>query len=272
MADRGPLGICAIIAVRNEVRYLKVLLPLLARQGIDVAIIDNDSTDGSRDLYSGFTGNPIISVDDLPYRGCFSLSEQLAAKQRVADGLRHDWVIHHDADEVLEHRLPGRTLRDAIEEAHDAGHDVVNFEEFVFLPQPGSVDSVGDHYREILRYYFFEPKKNRLNRAWNRSRGFRNAASGGHAIEGTSKSIAPNQHNLRHYIALSERHAQMKYESRRFDQAELSRGWHRNRVGLTNEALRIPHAHPLIFELDSHESKDLRRSSPTAEHYWAWQS
>lgn len=35
------ISICAVIAVRNESPYLKVLLPLLAKQGIDVAIIDN---------------------------------------------------------------------------------------------------------------------------------------------------------------------------------------------------------------------------------------
>ena len=55
------LSICAIIAVRNELRYLRRLLPLLAVQEVEVAMIDNESTDGSRELYADFMGKPIIS-------------------------------------------------------------------------------------------------------------------------------------------------------------------------------------------------------------------
>jgi hypothetical protein len=70
-----------IIAVRNEAPYLRVLLPILASQRIDVAIIDNESTDDSPLLFSEYTRDPIILVEKLPYDGYFSLTKQLIAKQ-----------------------------------------------------------------------------------------------------------------------------------------------------------------------------------------------
>ena len=80
---RRKLSICAIIATRNEAHYLKVLLPILGEQKIDVAIVDNGSTDESYELYSNYMGKPIIMVENLVYRGIYSLSELLAKKQEI---------------------------------------------------------------------------------------------------------------------------------------------------------------------------------------------
>ena len=142
------LTICAIIAVRDEYQYLKILLPELARQAIDVAIVDNDSTDDSHQLYRQYRHHPVISVDRLPFRGAFSLSDQLEKKHEVCNRLGHDWIVHHDADEILEHRRASRTLRDAIEEADVLGYDIINFEEFVFLPRPGD-----DHFNRAVHRF-----------------------------------------------------------------------------------------------------------------------
>jgi hypothetical protein len=264
------LNICAIIAVRNEVRYLKVLLPYLAEQDIDVAIIDNESTDSSHELYSEFMGNPIIRVDTLPYRGCFSLSDQLAAKERIAKEIDHDWVIHHDADEIMEHRLPGKSLYDAIHEADTSGHNVINFDEFVFLPEPHADYSNSNYYTGILRYYFFEPRKNRLNRAWKRSSRFINVRSGGHKLEGSDISISPINHILRHYIVLSEEHARTKYLKRIFDSEDISRGWHGNRLNFTPENLLLPIDSDSLHCLHTFDSKDFIRKHAVDKHFWQW--
>jgi hypothetical protein len=130
------ISICAVLGLRNEAHYLPILLPILANQGIEVAVIDHESTDGSRDLYSAYLGNPIISVESLRYEGVYSQTQQLEAKQNVYRRLKHDWVIHHDADEIFEDFRPNHTLRDAIQEADEGGFDALNFDEFAFLPKP----------------------------------------------------------------------------------------------------------------------------------------
>ncbi|MCX6080228.1 MAG: hypothetical protein NTW32_11900 [Chloroflexi bacterium] len=263
------ISICAVIAVRNEQKYLEILLPILANQNIDVVIIDNDSNDDSQILFDEFAGKPIIAVEHLPYHGYFSLVEQLEIKQRVYNTISHDWVIHHDADEILESCKPGFSLREAIQEASDHKYDVINFDEFVFLPEPGF--NSGNYYSNMLQYYFFEPQKNRLNRAWRRNKFLNNLQSGGHQLFSDQEiAIFPVNHILRHYIVLSYQHALNKYLDRTFDPKEIAKGWHSNRLNFNENNLRIPSESEFIFHLDSFDSKNFCRNNPTNKHFWDW--
>lgn len=270
------VSICAVVAARNDLQYLRVLLPLLASQDIDVAILDNESTDESHELYSTMRGKPIILTETLPYHNAFSLSDQLRAKQEIYNKLHHEWVIHMDVDEVLEHHEPGRSLRDAIQEADKAGFNVVNFEEFVFLPTPGTDYCGRDYYRELLRYYYFAPMPDRLHRAWRRDMFFDNIGSAGHRLAGKRLAIFPQNQIMRHYIVLSAEHAKNKYLHRTFSAEDLQRGWHGGRYGnrlhFTQENLALPSTSPYLFELDQFDSKAFRRDSPAPKHFWMWDS
>jgi glycosyltransferase involved in cell wall biosynthesis len=266
----SSLSICAIIGARNERHYLRLLLPRLAAQRIDVVIIDNDSDDGSDRLYEELAGRPVIGVERSPYQGFLSMTALLERKREVARRLPHDWVIHHDSDEVLEHRSDGLTLRQAIEEADVAGYNALNFEEFVFLPEPGQDYTSADYYAEMRRYYFFCPKENRLNRARKRADDLDDVAAGGHRLTGPSVRISPVNHVLRHYIALSEAAIIKKYSQRVFAEDELAKGWHRNRLGLTPARLRIPRVHSNLLMLPDEPPRGFNRDHPTKEHYWAW--
>jgi hypothetical protein len=263
------LSICVVIALRNEVKYLETLLPILADQHIDVAILDHDSGEKSQKLYARYAGGPIVSVNHLRFNGIYSLNELLAAKNKIYKKLKHDWVIHHDSDEILDHRQTGKNLRNAIEEAHDQQYNVVNFDEFVFLPEAGR--PVENHYTDILNYYFFEPRPLRLNRAWRRDMHFDNTMHGGHIMAGENVKIFPSNHIMRHYIVLSNEHAQKKYLQRVFGKAEIAKGWHRNRLTITAENIIIPAESPFIFRLPHYQSKDFRRDCPTKKHYWEWE-
>jgi glycosyltransferase involved in cell wall biosynthesis len=268
--EPSVISICAVIGVRNEAHYLRVLLPLLAAQKIDVFIVDHASTDGSHSLYAELAGQPIIGVEDLPYHGYFSLSDQLAAKREIYRKLPHDWVIHQDADEILEHAAPGLTLRHAIEEAAGCSFSALNFDEFVFLPEPGA-DYRGRHYdQELRRYYHFAPHPNRLNRAWRRDLGLDHGQSGGHVLAGDGLWLSPANHVLRHYIVLGEEHARQKYLHRSFSREDRDRGWHGNRIDFTEAGLALPEESPFLFELDRGDSKAFRRDRPAAAHYWQW--
>lgn len=264
------LSICAVIAVRNEAQYLPTLLPILAGQGIEVAILDHESTDGSRELYTKFWGNPVVLIESLPYEGVYSQTKQLEGKQKIYDKLRHDWVIHHDADEILEHSQPERNLRDAVEEADDQGANIINFDEFVFLPEVGADYLEKNYYQGMLRYYFFEPHKNRLNRAWKREMKFDNMLSGGHTLEGNQGITHPTNHVLRHYIALSYEHALRKYLHRRFGEEDLKRNWHWNRLNLTKQNLALPQDGEYLFRLTASDARDFKRDKPAVKHYWSW--
>lgn len=237
-------------------------------EGIEVVMIDNSSDDGCRDLYKAHAGNPIIAVEEVPWRGFFSLSELLEVQHRIRTELKHDWFIHFDADEILEHREAGRTLRDAITEAEEAGCNCINLEEFVFLPSPGE-DFLGrDYYAESLRYYHFAPGKNRQNRIWKRSANLDNRNSAGHVLAGENVALFPVNHVKRHYIALSQEQIWSKYLTRTFDPAETA--WHTNRRNFTRENLLLPHDAPGLFRV-SNAARDFRWDAPVTKHYWEWE-
>jgi len=270
MSELQRLTICVVIAARNEKPYLQFILPLLAQQAIDVAIIDHESTDGSHDLYKQLQYKPVIAVEHLPHTGEFSLSDQLLAKQQLAESLPHTWLVHHDADELMHHCNGIANLRQCIEEAEAEGANALNFEEFVFLPDPGHqpahINYLGDH----KRYYYFVPAENRLNRAFRRELIGCNRAGAGHVLQCDYLKMSTTTHVLRHYIALSEAHIKQKYASRKFSASELARGWHHNRVAIPPDSLSIPRFSPYLCTLSHAHPGLLERSRPASKHYWQW--
>ncbi len=265
------LSICAVIGVRNEASYLRVLLPILASQKIDVVIIDNESTDRSHELYTIFSGNPIISIEHLPYKGFYAHGEQLEIKQEIYRKIDHDWVIHHDADEILEHYKEGHTLRDAIEEADEAGYNILNFDEIVFLPESHEDFRNKNYYQDILHYYFFEPCKQRLHRVWKRALNFDSTKSGGHTITDKRAIIYPQNHILRHYIVTGYEHAKEKYLKRVFCKQDLANGWHGNRKNFTQDNLKLPADTSYLGKLSHYSSKEIYTGNPMKRHYWEWE-
>ncbi|NND31575.1 MAG: glycosyltransferase [Saprospiraceae bacterium] len=267
----GRLSICAIIAVRNEADYLKILLPRLAAQDIEVIIIDNESTDASSEIYDDFLCNPIIRIISLPYRNFFSLTDQMECKNQLMDRLPHDWIIHHDADEIMENRDNSYTLRQTIEEADDQGFNCLNFDEFVFVPEPGSNYEGRDYYAHMHRYYFFSPESNRLHRAFRRDlERFPNNYNG-HRIAAKDLRLFPVNHTLRHYILLSDEHARRKYLGRRFDPIDLEKGWHGNRLSFSEENLLFPSLKATgLFRSNGYAVRELCRDAPQSTHFWEW--
>jgi len=265
----GSISCAAILAVRNEARHIHRILSEFIGQGIDVVVIDNDSTDETTTICRQYLGKGVLFMERVAWTGCFDLSAQLAAKKAVAARLDHDWLIHTDADEWMQSPRPGETLLDGIRRVSAQGYNAINFEEFVFLPvNDGS--KPGIHYeREMCHYYFFEPRKNRLMRAWQRNADLSNRASGGHRLAGDKLNVSAEPFVLRHYIALSQQDALNKYLGRAFSATDLSKNWHGNRLALTKEQLRLPRKERLK-KLPEWDSREFDRTDPKRKHFWEW--
>lgn len=259
----------AILAVRNEALHIRRALTAFIKQGIDVVVIDNDSTDETADICREYLGKGLLFMDQAAWTGRFDLSAQLEAKRRVAARLDHDWLIHADADEWMQSPIEGESLLEGICRVSAKGYNAINFDEFVFLPAHDTNDLPGRYEREILHYYFFAPSENRLMRAWQRSANLSNKASGGHRLAGNNLNIAPESFILRHYIVLSQQDAMRKYVGRTFSETDLSKRWHGNRLQLTEEQLRLPGRHRLK-ELSAWDAAEFDRSDPKHRHYWEW--
>ena len=260
--------VTAILAIRNEEAYLANCLRHLVRNGVDFAIIDNGSSDGSAEIYRRreFAAN-LVDVQHLPFPGAFSLTDQLRRKMAVAETLHTGWVIHLDADEVMHSYRQEETLEQAISRVDAGGWNVVNFDEFVFLPVENDYVPEADGDQPLGLYYFFEPSSPRLMRAWRKTSGVSMVESGGHSLCGPALRISPEHFALRHYIVRTQEHAFAKYTTRIFAPEDLAAGWHRLRTAQPREAFLLPSA-GLLKRLADVGDHNLDRSDPWTAHYW----
>ena len=262
------MRILAILAVRNEVDYIGNCIQQFLTSDIDVIVIDNGSTDGTIEVASGLLCDRHSLVYTQPYRGFFSLQEQLEAKQRIAEDSDADWILHVDADEVLQSPREGESLRAAIERVDAGGSTCVNFEEFVFLPVGTEYNPRDGPIQRYGTYYFFAPCPLRLMRAWRRSAGLSNVALGGHRLEGGDVNCHSESFVMRHYIVKNQHHAFSKYRDRLYSVDEMKMGWHSNRVGVVPERFVFPSTG--LNTLHDPCSLDFDRSTPAKKHYWEW--
>jgi glycosyltransferase involved in cell wall biosynthesis len=238
------MRIVALLAARNEELYLERCLRHLVSQGIEVCVIDNESTDRTREIAEGFLGRGVCQIETYPFPGYQDLIGILKFKEKLAAAIDADWFIHHDADEIREAPPPFRTLRDAICAANAEGYTTINFDEFVFVPTTPEERFEGtDYVAEMRFYYYFARPKHRVN-AWKKTGAEINlSTSAGHQVQFAGSRLWPTPLILRHYIILSAAHGQRKYTTERiyseYEVVEL--GWRRNdRSKWANGVARLP--------------------------------
>jgi len=260
--------VTAILAVRNERAYLGNCLGHLIENGLDYIVIDNGSTDGAAELLRQprFAGS-LVDYRTHPYEGAFDWTGLMQAREAAAAEADADWVLFVSADEIMHSYVPGETLAQGIERLSQSGADVIDFNEFVFLPIDHDYASDTPGAQPMLHYYFHEPGRPRLMRARRRSLQVSHVAKGGHVLEGAPFQLAQESFALRHYLFRDQAHALAKYTGRVFRQDELERGWHRNRVGVEANRFAFPPTETL-HRLAYPEDRALRRDTPRMSHYW----
>jgi len=261
----------AILCIRNESIHIRRCLSHLISDGVELVLIDHESTDDSVAKAREFLGQGLISIESMPWRGVFSLDDQLRKKRELISAAPHDWVVHVDADEWLCSPETGQTLLAGMGEADAAGFNCIDFHEFVFIPMADENFLFEGYAEAMSSYYFFQPTYPRLIRAWKRSAGLDNSASGGHTLDSGEVRLFPRNFLLRHYPALSREQARQKYLARQYDPEEISRNWHRKRREITESNLTFPNrSNPFLRELPSPLSREFDMTRPTTTHFWEW--
>ena len=117
----------ALLATHNEERFIAGCIEHLLRHGVEVYLVDNESTDATVEIASRYRGRGLIEIESFPRRGQYIWRPLLQRKEELAATLDADWFMHVDADEI---RLPARgglTLAEALERADGDGYNAVNF-------------------------------------------------------------------------------------------------------------------------------------------------
>lgn len=234
------MRVIALITAYNEELVIGPVLEHLIGQGVDVYLIDNESTDRTGEIARRYLNRGLLGVETLPRKGYFDLTSVLGREEERAKELPGDWFMHHDADEI---RLPPPrypTLAEAFAEVGRAGYNAVNFQEFVFVPTRQAPNHEhADFPRTMRHYYCFSPRPLHRLTAWKRPDAPVTLTTA-HHVEFPGMRIFPEPFLLKHYICLSLPHAIRKYCGRQYSPAEIKRGWHRKRARLQPEDFYLP--------------------------------
>jgi glycosyltransferase involved in cell wall biosynthesis len=259
------MRVVAIIAVRNESRYIERCCRHLVEQGIEFAVIDNDSTDDTREIVGRFAGHGLVHLETRAYDGFYDWTALLKRKEELSRQLDADWFMHLDADEIPESPVRGEPLVERLRQVDAEGCSAVNFDEFVFVPTSAAENHEGtDYVAGMRRYFFFEPYPRRLVRLWKKAADIDLSRSGGHDASFAGRRLYPINFVLRHYIALCELHLRSKYNSdRTYSPAEVAAGWHGWRARINDVVLRLPDEAELA---DTSTDGGWDRSRPAKRH------
>lgn len=263
----------AILAVRDAALYLERCVDHLAEQGVEVYLIDNQSTDGTREIAESLLGNAVCQIEDRPFPGYFDAIGILQAKERIAATCKADWFIHHDVDEIRQAPAPFKTLKDAISTVDAAGYTAIDFDEFVFVPISPEEQFENTDYVETMRHYYsFLPRRKHRVNAWkNTGARIDLVKAGGHRVNFAGRRISGLRLILRHYIFLSASHGSAKYRQRVYSKYETEvLGWRPRRQAWGTGELILPPATEL--QTLTRSSDPLDTSKPRKWHLFSFKA
>lgn len=267
-APRPHVRIVAVLATRNEERFIAGCLENLFRQGVQVYLCDNDSTDRTTEIASRYLGAGLVGVETIPFGGAYCWERILRRKEALFRELDADWVMHVDADEIHLPPTGHASIAAAITAVDALGYDAVEFLEFTFVPTRESSDHDHPDFRDTLRtYYPFRPSSPHCVRAYRKSAGRMEIAwSGGHRVRFEHEvRLYPEPFRMKHYLFLSTEHAARKYPGRLYLADEVERlGWHGWRPHLRSEQIRLPNADRVRTTAND---DDLDPSDPWKQHW-----
>lgn len=260
------MRVVALLATYNESPFIDQLVRHYSDQNVEIYLIDNCSTYGTLDIARRYHGHGVCGIETLPRDGVFSLRRQMERKEELAESIEAEWLIHLDADEYFLPLADYRTLPETFEAAEREGYNVINFQEFTFIPTAESPDHDHADFRQtMLWYYPFLPEPVRGMRAWKaQTSRVGLALSGGDRIRFPGLSLCPKSFSMLHYQFLGIPHVTEKYVNKAFDENEVKQGWHGWRARLRPEQIRLPSESKLRRYVSD---RALDASNPRTSHF-----
>jgi glycosyltransferase involved in cell wall biosynthesis len=228
--------VIAIIASHNEGDVIYHVIGDLVKQGIEVYLLDNCSTDNTVQEASKWLGKGLIHIENFPQdsnypeqsKKEYMWSHILRRKEELAATLDADWFIHFDADEFRESPWPGLSFYEAIYVVDKSGCNAIDFSLLVFHPTDNSFVPGAD-VREALKYYKINENTTQV-KAWKKQdKPVDLVSNGGHDVKLEEKKVYPVKFILRHYPIRSQSHGTKKVfqeRKQRFNAQERKFGWH----------------------------------------------
>jgi hypothetical protein len=238
-APERPFRALAIMPAFNEADVIFHAIGALVAEGVDVYLIDHESTDGTVEAAKPWLGRGLVRIERFPEEAGYPERNRTEMVWRdilrrvgeVSGEIAADWYLFVNADEFREAPWPGVTLADALREVDELGFNAVNFELLNFRPTPQDAFVDGADVRLHLRHYEPPGPYDVLQiKAWKAQSAVVDLVHhGGHDVLFAGKRIFPVPFLLRHYPIRSAEHGRRKVLAERierFASEERAGGWH----------------------------------------------
>jgi hypothetical protein len=238
-AAARPFRALAIMPAFNEADVIFHAIGALVSEGVDVYLLDHESTDGTVEAAKPWLGRGLVRIERFPEEAGYPERNRTEMVWRdilrrvgeVSGEVAADWYLFVNADEFREAPWPGVTLTDGLREVDELGFNAVNFELLNFRPTAQDAFVDGADVRDHLRHY--EPPKSYdvlQIKAWKAQPAVVDLVHhGGHDVLFAGKRVFPVPFLLRHYPIRSAEHGRRKVLAERmarFAAEERAGGWH----------------------------------------------
>jgi len=218
----------AILTCRNAEATLARCLEHLAWHGARIIVIDNGSTDASRDIVRN-AGDAVVELREDPFAGAFDLTHQLRLKRDIIATLDAGWVLHADADEFID-TPDGTPLTDYLAYWTDADVTAFACAEVMFLPVSEQDRHDPATFTETMQACLRIAERDPKQRVFRTSAALDHwMATGGHTVTKPLEKVPDVAFTLRHYFGLSLDQIRAEYLGRVFAPENLGKLWHGGR-------------------------------------------
>ncbi len=237
-APPKPAKALALMTTYNEEDVIEQAVADLFRQGLDVFVLDDGSTDRTLEKLEAIArGTPRMILDKDSRKEAriydrFTLLNILLDRANRAAANGYEWIMHLDADELRRSPWPGITLAEAFAHVESFGYNAVDFTVIDFRYAKGQ-HMTSAPYAEQMRHFEFglRPGHFLQIKAWRHSSRIRTDlfASRGHEVVFEGRRVFPLKFLLKHYPLRGPEHARKKiYQDRfpRYNPAEVANGVH----------------------------------------------
>jgi glycosyltransferase involved in cell wall biosynthesis len=231
--------IVGFIFCYNERDIIGETLQFYEERDIPVVVVDNGSTDGTEEVARGKLHGEVLEYvrwETAEYDLKSLLDLCLATVKRHCP----EWIMHIDADHFYEPGDGFASFANHVEDAEKRDCNVIDFEEYVFLPTTTDDPSIESVYKRVKHYAYRIPGIAKRPssygpqvlqpRLYRYQPGMNISEDGAHTIFYASDvmRIHPVKGILRHYMFRSVEHARHKLQQRRarYSRAGRARGWH----------------------------------------------
>jgi glycosyltransferase involved in cell wall biosynthesis len=232
--DSRPFRVVVLMSAYNEEDIIVPCLQYLIKQGLEVYLIDNWSTDATVELASEFLGKGLLAIEKFPHgrpSSHYVWEEILSRIEQLSEQIEADWFVFQDVDEIRTSPWPGLSLRDAILRVDREGFNSIDHTVITFYPIDNDF-SAGVDFEAYFRYFEFSDRPGQFIeiKAWkNLGRRISLSKSGGHEVRFDGRCTYPFRFLLKHYPVRSQAHGEKKiFRERkpRWFPEERDKGWH----------------------------------------------